>query len=248
MRSGWQTSVPPWSALLVLLIALGWGPWAGNAANQLPPYEPVSPPVALTSPMKSNLLAVRDWLRDKDFASATETIRGLTLLADLASYQSLDENWQKRCIEMKKGIAKLADASGRKSLADAEKALAECNQLLDDLVKNAPTGEGRKPFAVFKPGGSVKTWMLVMEWSHLDGTSAKTGKELEQTAQAIAEEANALVWLRNDAIWRSDCANVREAALKVATQAKGDDLAAAKKGLKTMYQQCEACHNRTRKK
>lgn len=248
MRHGWQISVPGWLALVLLLGALGWGPWAGNAANQQTGYEPIGPPVALTLPIRSNLLAVRDWLRDKDFASAAETIRGLALLAELAKNQSMDEGWRKRCTELQQGVAKLADAARRKSLPDSEKALTECNQLLDDLAKNVPAAEGRKPVANFKPAGALKTWMLVMEWSHLDATSAKNGKELDLMAQAMAEEANAVAWLKSDATWRSDCAKVRDAALKVAEKARGDDFAAAKKGLKTLYQQCEACHDRTRRK
>jgi hypothetical protein len=249
MRHGWQMSVFPWLALVLLLGAIGWGPWAGNAANQQTGYEPVSPSLALTLPIRSNLLAVRDWLRDKDFASAAETIRGLALLADLAKQQSPDEAWRKRCTGLQEGIAKLADAARRKSLPDSEKSLAECIQLLDDLAKNAPAAEGRKAVANFKPSGGLKTWMLVMEWSHLDATSARNGKELELMAIAIAEEANAAAWLRNDATWRADCVNVRDAALKVAAQARGDDFDGAKKSLKTvLYKQCEACHDRTRKK
>lgn len=248
MRHGWQTSVFPWLVLVFLLGALGGGPWAGNAAMQRTGYEPVSPPLALTLPIRSNLLAVRDWLRDKDFASAAETIRGLVLLADLAKLQSPDEAWKKRCTELQARISKLADAVSKKSLADSEKALAECNQMLDDLARNTPAAGGRNPVANFKPSGALKTWMLVMEWSHLDATSAKTGKDLDMMAQAIAEEANAAAWLRNDATWRADCANVREAAMKVAAQARGDDFAGAKKALKTVYKQCEACHDRTRRK
>src|SRR5262249_42483642 len=166
---------------------------------------------------------------------------------DLASHQSPDADWRKRCTELQQGIAKLAGAAGRKSLPDSEKALADCNQLLDALAKNAPTGDGRKPVPNFKPSSAVKTWMLVMEWPHLDASSAKNGKDLDLMAQAIAEEANAAAWLRNDATWRTDAAKVRNAALKVAEQARGDDFAAAKKGLKTVYRQCEACHDRTRK-
>src|SRR5579871_6540471 len=160
MRRDWQISVPGSLVLVLLLGALGWGPWAGNAAMQQTGYEPVSPPLALTLPLRSNLLAVRDWLRDKDFAAAAETIRGLVLLADLAKQQSPDEAWRKRCTELQAGITKLANAAGRKSLPDSEKALAECNQLLDDLAKNAPAAEGRKAVAKFKPAGALKTWML----------------------------------------------------------------------------------------
>ena len=239
MLSRWQTSAPGW---LVLVLAL-----TGSAADRKASYEPVGTPAALHLVLRSNLLVVRDWLKEKDFASAAETIRGLTTLAELASNQSADAGWRKRCGELQQGITRLAAAAGRKAGPDADKALAECSDLLEELAKNAPGVEGRTGPTNFKPAGSTKTWMLVMEWSHVDAKSAKTARELDLLAQAIAEEANAVAWLKNDATWRADSLSVRDAALKVATQAR-DDFAGAKKALKGVAQRCEVCHDRTRKK
>jgi hypothetical protein len=211
-------------------------------------YEPVTSPAAITGALRSNLDGVRDWVKQKDFASAAETIRGLSALAELAGYQSADAEWRKGSGNFLQAVARLGDAARRKSTADCDKALSECGAQLDALTKKLPPAVAKASHKNFKLAGATKTWMLVMEWSHVDAKSAKSAKELDLLAQAMAEEVNAVAWLKSDATWRTDCFKVRDAALQVAKQAQADDFAGAKKALKNVSQSCEACHDRTRKK
>jgi len=191
------------------------------------------------------LKAVRDWLGEKDFASAAETTRGLTTLGHLYGYQSTDADWRKRCTALQETSSKLASAAQRKSMADCDKLVAEIGRLLDDLEKNAPSEpKGSKDF---KPQGSVKTWMVLLDTAHVEAKSAKSAKDFQLLTQAVAAEANALAFLQRDRSWQTESLAVRDLALQAASQVKDNDLAAAQKALKLMRQRCETCHDRTRK-
>ncbi|HMF12542.1 MAG TPA: hypothetical protein VKE94_09560 [Gemmataceae bacterium] len=249
MRTGWQTSSAGLLSFALLLGALGLKPPDGcRSATEQAAYEPVASPAAIIGALRSHVEGVRDWVKQKDFASAAETIRGLATLADLAGYQSADATWRKGCGELQQAVTQLTDAARKKSAADCDKALTQCTTTLDALAKNPPPADAKPSHKSLKLTGSTKAWMLLMEWSHVDAKSAKSAKELDLAAQAIAEEVNAIAWLKSDAIWRTDSLSVRDAALKVAAQARADDFAGAKMGLKTVAQRCEACHDRTRKK
>jgi len=237
-----------WALLTLALVAgTSWllTPLPSSSAEPAG-YSPIVLASVVHSAVQSNLNLVRHWLDEKDFQSAHEAIRGLAMVVELYSYQSAEPEWRKKLSGFQAACAQLAVAIGRKSAPDSEKALAECSRQLEVIGKAPPTGA--KVVAMnFKPFGSVKTWMLLMEGAYVDAKRAETGKEFDQLAQAIAEEANVARYLRSDAKWRTSADEVRDTALKAAKLAEGNDLPAAKKMLKQMYQRCEACHQRDKK-
>lgn len=208
-------------------------------------YTPIAPPEALHHALDANLKVVINWLDEKDYISAVEATRGLVLLTQLYGFQSSDPAWRKRTQTLQAGVAKIAEAARRKSAADADKAVQEFAGLLDSLAKAAPKTRPA-PDPSFRPFGANKTWMTLMEGAYRDARRADKAKDVELFALAIAEESN-VVGRRSDTAWRQANQEVIDLALQAARQAQGNELEPALKTLKTMYQRCEACHNRTRK-
>jgi hypothetical protein len=207
-------------------------------------YVAVAPSAAVQAALQIQLKAVRDWLDEKDFASAAESTRGLTALAHLYGYQSADAEWRKRCTALQDTSTKLATAAQRKNKADCDKLVADVSGLLGELEKNAPGGDAKGGAKDFRPQGSVKTWMVLVDSAHVEAKSAKSAKEFQLLAQAVAAEANAFAFLHKEASWQKESLAVRDLALQAAAQVKDNDLAAARLALKTMRQRCETCHDR----
>ncbi len=207
------------------------------------PYVPVAPPAALHAAVRSNLKLVRHWLGEKDFVSAAQSAKGLAAVAQLYGYQGSEPGWKKRIAALGEATGRLADAVRRHSLPDCEKAAAECDRSLDELAKNPPV----KPDPNSRPFGTNKVWMLLLEGAYVDAKRAETAPELEQISQAIAEEVGVVGRMRREAKWQAAAGEVRDAALRVAKLAGGNDLPAARKALKEIYRRCEACHQREKR-
>jgi hypothetical protein len=198
--------------------------------------------------LQSQLKAVQDWIKEKDFASAAEAVQGLQVLTALTEHQNDHEGWRKRVAELRSSCDVLSTTIKKKDAGAATKAGEDCGRLIGELAQ-APMKNDKSVSAKFTPpSGSVKTWMQLMDGAYVDAKSAKTTKELALLAQAVAEEANAAAYLRSDARWRMDSIAVRDTALQVAKQAEAGDLPTAKKALKAIYNSCEVCHDRARKK
>jgi hypothetical protein len=231
--------------LLVGLLLLGlFG--AGRSAEPVEQgYRPVTQPPVLQAALKGQLETVRGWLSEKDFPSAAEAAQGLTALARLHNYQGSQAAWQEKTAALASVAARLNGAARGKDAAECVRLLQECSRLLEELTRQPPG-----PPAVvkdFKPPGSTKTWMLLLDAAYSDAKSARTPQELEQLASAIAEEINAYQFFRSDDRWRQHSREVRGAALAVAEKARARDLPAGKAALKSVYRACESCHERTRK-
>jgi hypothetical protein len=190
-----------------------------------------------------NLKVVQDWLAGKDFASAARDAQALTALAHLHAFRGRDPGWRDKTAALAGACSRLAAAAGKKDAAACDRLARECNGLLDDLAKQSPGP--RAAAADFKPQGSTQTWMLLLDAAFTDAKWAKDGRELELLARAVAEEANAVQYLRAAPRWRQSSRDVRGAALEVAARAKANDLAGARAALKTVSRHCEACHDQT---
>jgi hypothetical protein len=206
-------------------------------------YAPVGPPAAINAVLRIQLKTVCDWIAEKDFPSAVESARGLTTLAHLYAYHSADADWRKRCAALQDATTRLTAAAQRKSMADCDKQAAEVTQLLEELQKSS-AGADKKTLKDFRPQGSVKTWMVLVDTAHVEAKSAKSAKEFLALTQAVAAEANAMAFLNKQQNWQKEALAVRDLALQAADQVKGDDLTAARAALKTMRQRCEVCHDR----
>lgn len=225
-------------SLLLLQVVLAQAPEA---------YQPVAPPQALQAVLQANLKQARDWLGDRDFASAAETAQGLAALAQVYTYQSKEPAWQKQATALREACAQLGAAARQKDAAACDRAVAALAAVLDDCARQPPTG-ARASAVGFKPLGGNKTWMLLMDAAYADAKTAREPATLELLALALAEECNAARHLRPDARWRQMAQDVQAAALTVAERARARDLPAAKRELKVVYERCEACHQGYRKR
>lgn len=206
-------------------------------------YAPVAPPPALVAALRSQFNVVRDWINERDYASAGPAVVCLKPLTDLAAVQSDHADWTAGINQLRMNQEALGDAVRKKDAAAAAKAIAAANTTLDGMAKT-PAPE-KRTVANFKfPGGSVKTWMSLLDGAYIDAKSAKTAPDLELLAGALAEEGNALAHMRPDARWKADSLAMRDTALKTVELARSGDLEAARKTLKGVYASCESCHNR----
>ncbi|MCS6850529.1 MAG: cytochrome c [Gemmataceae bacterium] len=204
-------------------------------------YRPVAPPAALRQALVSQLNVVQDWLKDQDQASAAQSAQGLLALARLLEQQSSDRSWREQTARLVQACDRVRAAAQAGQGGEAMESVKQCAAILQSLEKVKPAGNSA-PVSGFKLSGSTKTWMLLMDGAYVDAKSAKTASELEQLALALAEEANAVGHLRADPRWRQMSRAVRDAALQSAAGARSNDLTAARKALKGVYERCEACH------
>lgn len=234
--------LPRWGfAMFALALLLGEGGQSAVPAD----YVPAAPPAALNAAVRSNLKLVQHWLSEKDFVSAAEATQGLATVAQLYSYQSTDPDWRKRVGVLQQAIAQLAEAVRRRSLPDCKKAAGMCDRLLDDLAKSPPVE--KKPDPAFRPFGTSKVWMTLLEGAYVDAKRAETARELELVSQAIAEEVGVVGRMRANAKWQASAGEVRDAALRVAQLAGNNQLPEARKALKEIYRRCETCHQREKR-
>src|SRR5438552_1684748 len=120
----------------VLLIALlAWPVVSGeNADPSSEAYSPVVSAEPIRAAARSQLEVVREWLLDKDFASAGEAAQGLGPLAQLLSHQYSSGEGQAAVKEFHESAADLAARTKQKDGAGSGKALASCSQHLDALA------------------------------------------------------------------------------------------------------------------
>jgi hypothetical protein len=237
---------PYWQFALIGLAVLGLAWTPAPAAPGGEGYLPVTPPATLHAALQGNLKEVQDWLAGKDFASAARDARGLTALAHLYGFQGTDRTWRDRTAALAEACSRLSAAAGRKDAAGCDEVVRECTRLLDELRKRTPGS--RAADAAFRPRGDTRTWMLLLDSSFTDAKWAKDRKELELMAQAVAEEANAVQYLREAPAWRQCSRDVRAAALEAAGKARANDLAGARAALKTVSRHCEACHDQSNRR
>jgi soluble cytochrome b562 len=169
------------------------------------------------------------------------------VLAQLYGYQSTQPAFREKVATLSGLCDRLGKATKAKDEAASQKALDECEALLAELAKAAPPND-RTTDKGFKPLGSTKTWMLLVDGTYSDAKAAKDPKQVEHYAYTIAEGCNAMAHLRTDPRWRQESLAVRDAALQAAQKAQAGELGPAREALKVVYQTCENCHQRYRKK
>jgi hypothetical protein len=204
-------------------------------------FTPVAPAAAIRAAFQTNLKITHDWLDQKDFLSTADSVQSLLALAQLWTYQSNQPAWRDQAAALREGFTRLAAAARAKDMAGCQKALQQCDTLLEEMAKGPPPG-GRAFEKSFKPAAPLRHWMLLMEGAYADAKTAKSVPELENLAYLIAEGANASQYLRPDAAWRKRAVEVRETALAMAKQAHDEGLGPARQALKGVFQRCEACH------
>jgi hypothetical protein len=203
----------------------------------------VAPAEAIHTALESNLKIVRDWLNDGDFASAAETAEGLVVLAEVYRYQSGEPRWREQTRALRRSCTKLVAAAKTGDADACAMAAEECARLLRMLAQDPPSGE-KVPEVGFKPTGSMRVLMKLLDGTYADAKGAKTPRELEHLAYTLAEASNVASYLRSDPRWRDSAFDARAAALRAAAKAREDDLTAAKAELKSVHNRCEACHQR----
>lgn len=212
-----------------------------GAAVESAPYQAVVPAPAMVAALQNNLNTVRRWLGEKDLVSAADAMRTMQVLVQLTASQYEDASWSRRVGALKTACGQLDRAARGNDGPACDKLAGQCQAFLDDLVKNPPQGKPavRKKF---KPAGSYKTWMKLLEGSSSDARSAEKSAELTNLAYALAEEANAAAYTRSQARWIKQFGEIRTLALRMAEQSRDNQLPAAQLTLKSITHKCDACH------
>lgn len=209
-------------------------------------YAPVTSPAVLHATLKDQLKLVRSWLDDKDFLSAAEASQGLAALSQLAPYYFDEPEARKKAAAFSSCSSRLLAAARAKNADESNRQIQEYDRLLGELAK-APQGKDKAAGKPFKPAGSMKTWMLLIDGAYSDAKTAKSAEELELLAGAVAEEANAIQFLRADARWRKAAVEVRDLALETTARAKANELNQARVVLGKIQGQCRSCHDTHRR-
>lgn len=203
-------------------------------------FKPVAGPRPLLQVSELSLGSARDWLAQKDLISLAQSGPELELLARLLAVQGSAPDWQKGTANLENLARKLGPACRAKNHTQADEILKAYQDQLTALHK-VQVGES-KMLASFKASGGVKTWMLALDFAYHEAKSSKTPERMSSLARALAEEANALQFLRGDARWRTYSQQVRDHALQAAQAASDNKLEIAGKHLLQAFERCEACH------
>lgn len=229
--------------LTVLLVLAGT---VVLADEPKPGFVSVAPPSALQQALEGNLKLARSWVEDKDYASAAGTVQGLIALTQLHGMQSSAPEWRERVTAFNEQLTQLAAATRKKDGAACARLLNDLDTQLTAMKKTPPTGV-KMVSTSFKPAGSLRIWMLLLEGAYVDAKTEKQPAVLRDHAYAIAEEMSAVEHLRPDAGWRRLSNEVRSQALKTVAVADKGDLDAARRELKAIYVRCEACHHQNKR-
>lgn len=213
-------------------------------------YQPLGQAASLLTVLQSNLKATGDWLGDKDFLSAAESIQCVTLVARMLSYQIDDPKWRELAKGLEEASEKLLAAARAKNAAGCDLLLKSCKTFASELASrrqllSAAENSAKRaipPVKDYVSFGTTKYWMLVMDGTYVDAKTASSTEELEELAWALAEEANAVAHVRSDARWQKLARDMQSAAMDTIEATKSKDLAKARQVLKNVYVRCEACH------
>ena len=209
-------------------------------------YTPVAPARAILAGLRSNLKVVREWLDDRDLDSAAEAADGVRILAALSRCQRAADPWPQRADELAKQADSLMAAAKKKDAAESMVAWERCKKLLEELdalspdLSNGSSGGGAGRVA--QPIATVRGMMKLMDGTYIDAKTAKTSEDFKLFAFALAEEAHAMAYLRNDSNWPRHAEAVRDTALEIARLEPDSDLQTARRALKNVYEHCQACH------
>jgi hypothetical protein len=202
-------------------------------------YAPVATPAALNRAVQSSLRGMQEWIDQRDYVSAGESLRELATLLPLYANLGSSADWKTRHAALKEAVNQLGNTVRTRNPAEIKKAIDRCGDALASLTKADP---GTPDATGYRPTGGIKTWMVLLDSAYNEAKSAKNAADFDLSAQALAEESNAVALLRGDGRWQQTANEVRDLALGSITKAKADGLDTARAELKKLYQRCEACH------
>jgi hypothetical protein len=203
-------------------------------------FKPVASPAAMRMAAEMSLKGAYDWLAQKDLASLAQSGPELELMARLLAVQGNSPDWQKGTANLEDLAKKLPGACRSKDASKAGTILKGYEEQLATLAKT-PAGEPQSA-ANFKATTNVKTWMLTMDFAYNEAKIARTPEKMSELSRVLAEEANAMQFLKGDTKWRTITREVRDLALESATAAADKKTDEAKGLLQKAFQRCEFCH------
>jgi hypothetical protein len=240
-----------WLALLTALCVIPFAGLRGSFAwecesglamrRTFEEYSPVAPVRALVLALQVNLRIADEWLAEDDFDSASEAVDRVKLLLAFCELRAVNERWRRAVAELRWQCDQLMTLASAKNATDLRKDLKNMSTsvaALEDLAGEKDTS----PIASFKPPGTIKPLMKLLNASHTEAKLAKSMDELSAMSFTIAEAANVLRFLRDESEWYQRADAVKAAAIKVATLKPDIDLKVARQELKNVYESCQACH------
>jgi hypothetical protein len=206
-------------------------------------FAPVAPPQALARVLKLNFDQVGRWCDEDDLASAAQASQSAVVLATFLARHAA-ANAKPEADSLLADCNAVVSAARAKDMARTRTKLAAAGSTLPALLQSLAT---EKPsWTEFKPSGSSRAWMLLLDAGYADAKFAHKPEDFEALALTLAEEANVVAYLRKEPRWRQLSFGVRDAALAAAKESH-HDLPKAHQTLRAMYPRCEACHDAYRR-
>ncbi|HEV8058330.1 MAG TPA: hypothetical protein VGP68_00535 [Gemmataceae bacterium] len=201
-------------------------------------FAPVAPPQALGHVLKLNFDQVERWCDENDLASAAQASQSALVLATFLAHHAADK--AKPHAEKLLADCKAVDSATRaKNMPNTRAQLTAANTVLPTLLQSLSAD--KPSWTDFKPSGSTRAWMLLLDGGYADAKSAEKADDFEAIALTLAEEANVVAFLKNEPRWRQMAFAVREVALAAAKESQQNPTK-ARQTLRTIYPRCESCH------
>lgn len=234
--------------LLPVLLCCGFvTAWSRGDDGKRDVEAPKSSPIdnALTHAVGANLDYCQQWLDSNDFKSLDETAAGVQILVQILTTRGEEANWQARCRELAGGVEALRTAARQQKGEAAKREIQSLRETAAALAKTLP-GKPRKMRV--RPAGGLRPLMKLLDGTYADAKAACTFDEPDvarQNALVLAELGALVSNVRSDARWRETTATMVQAAREAAADPSAD-AKTVRSRLSGVYQQCEACHNRSR--
>ncbi len=201
-------------------------------------FAPVAPPQALGRVLELNFDQVNRWCEENDLASAAQASQSALVLATFLARHAADKA-KSHADKLLTDCKALDKAARSKDMPSTRAQLTAANTVLPMLLQSLPAD--KPSWTDFKPSGSTRAWMLLLDGGYADAKSAEKADDFEAIALTLAEEANVVAFLKKEPRWRKMAFDVRDVALAAAKESQQNPTK-ARQTLRTMYPRCETCH------
>ncbi len=209
------------------------------------PEKTPSKPHSLQSALGVNVAYCQEWLDGGDLKSLKQTAEGLLLLTDLLQARGGNDDWQAGVSQLRNATEALVKAAAGDNANDCRERLAEVDRAAQSLAKR-PFPSSEPKFQNLRAAAGLRAMMVLLDGTHADAKRSVVFGEFadaRSSAEVLAELGPLLASYRGDAQWKERTAAFVEAS-RLAARLEGKDPQAYRMALGTIYNRCEACHNR----
>jgi hypothetical protein len=223
-------------ALLALVLS--------GIATSLPAAEPGDPLAdSLHASLEKKTAHLRRWIDEKDFKSLAQSSGGVALLGQILRARSDDTAWQSAVGKISIAAKKVQEAAEDGSGEDSVAAVEELERACTAAAKLTPAG---KPQAL--PKATIAPLMHAMDGVYADvkiamitGNASAAKKQAYVLSELGRVVSNAPTSGRTAEKWAELSSGFVETSLAAASSPV-EDVATVKQLMRSVGQQCEACH------